>query len=84
MYYYFSMPDGCLSELLSRRIFMIFNPRPTPYCGDWPQDAAALELHPVQLASVDSAVREGAVVSAAEREVEVPPRTVAVFVELRT
>lgn len=61
----------------------MFNPRPTPYYGEWPTEAAALELHPLHLTSVDAAVREGVAIQAVTREVEVPARAAAVFVEKR-
>jgi len=66
-----------------RRVLVVFNPRPTPYYGEWPTEAAALELHPLHLTSVDAAVREGVAIQAVTREVEVPARAAAVFVEKR-
>lgn len=62
------------------RILTVFNAGTKPYTGDWPQQARALQVHTVQVASCDAVTREAAV-SAEQRTFSVPALTAIAFVE---
>ena len=62
---------------------MVFNTRPNSYDCQWPSACKQLELHPVLAKSQDPVTRSECLIDNVNRTIEVPSRTVAVFVESR-